>query len=234
MFWSRVCDDEVLAQRLPGPGVAQAWREWEIELVGRRPASARSHRRATSRRGAPLRPPSPSKLDRILGDAVPPARRKPPPPRDWPCGSAGRWCRPSWPNWLGRPHKQDARLKAEQPGSIHKLRIAARRIRSGARGVQAPPSTGLCLGPLGEELRWLGQNPCREARDAQVLRERLLLPRGIRASRTGPWPRPESDRRRAEILPTDPGWSRRCCALDSERYFRLLDALDELLRVHAV
>src|SRR3954454_7254924 len=30
---AQVCDDEVTAERLPGPGVAQAWREWEIELV---------------------------------------------------------------------------------------------------------------------------------------------------------------------------------------------------------
>ena len=69
------CDDEVLAERPEagrGPGVARVG-----DRAGRRrPGGARSHRRAASCRGRHAASVS-SKLERILGDAVPPARPKP-------------------------------------------------------------------------------------------------------------------------------------------------------------
>jgi hypothetical protein len=125
-----------------------------------------------------------------------------------------------------RLHKQDARLRTEQPGSIHKLRIAARRIRSALKTYKPLLAPGSAEA-VGEELRWLGQ-ALAEARDAQVLRERLRL---LVASEPpelvlGPvLNRIEEELRTAYRS----GLEQALRALDSERYFRLLDALDQLV-----
>ncbi len=62
-------------------------------------------------------------------------------------------------------------LRAGDQEGVHKLRIAARRLRS-ALATYAPVLTGDRPARLGEELRWLG-SVLAEARDAQVLRDRL-------------------------------------------------------------
>lgn len=84
----QVCDDEVLAERLPGPGVAQAWREWEIELVDGdlRVLDAIAERLLAA--GA-TSPTVSSKLDRTLGDALH-LEDASAPPRKWPAAAPVR------------------------------------------------------------------------------------------------------------------------------------------------
>lgn len=220
----QVCDDEVLAERLPGPGVAQAWREWEIELVDGdlRVLDAIAERLLAA--GA-TSPTVSSKLDRTLGDALPPGRRQRS-TKEVARGSAGEVMQAQLAELTDRLHKQDARLRTEQPGSIHKLRIAARRIRSALKTYKPLLAPGSAEA-VGEELRWLGQ-ALAEARDAQVLRERLRL---LVASEPpelvlGPVLNRIDDELRAAYRS---GLEQALRVLDSERYFRLLDALDELV-----
>ena len=220
-----VCDDEVLAERLPGPdGAGQTWREWEIELVDGDPGILEAIAERLLAVGA-TRASVSSKLDRILGDAVPPARPKPS-TKGLARGSAGEVVHAQLAVLTDRLHKQDARLRAEQPGSIHKLRIAARRIRSALKTYKPLLAPGSAEA-VAEELRWLGQT-LAEARDAQVLRERLRL---LVASEPpelvlGPvLNRIEEELRTAYRS----GLEQALRALDSERYFRLLDALDQLV-----
>jgi CHAD domain-containing protein len=106
------------------------------------------------------------------------------------------------------------------------MRIAARSIRS-ALTTYAPLLDSEATDAVRDELRWLGQ-VLSEARDAQVLRERLValladepdeLVLGPVASLI------DDDLRRNECA----GNEQARAALDSPRYYRLLDALDGLI-----
>ena len=221
---ARVCDDEVQADRLLGRAEVQEWREWEVELVdGPTCLLAAVEERVLATGGTPGS--ASSKLARALGDVAPQA---PVAPSDKKLarGSAGHLVLSHVAAQTERLLKQDMRVRADQPDSIHRLRIAARRTRSALttyRPVLAPGSATT----LTEELRWLGQ-VLSEARDAQVMRERLEL---LVASEPpelvlGPVASRIDDDLRAAYRA---GREHALAALDSERYFRLLDSLDELV-----
>ena len=151
---AEVCDDRVHAERLHPPVQVQDWREWEVELVD----GDRSVLDAVEQRllDAGARPSSSgSKLLRCLGDAVPPAPAAPS-RKQLSRGSAAEVLRAYLAEQVAELHRQDGRLRADLPGSVHKLRIAARRLRAARKSYQPlfePGSTEA----LGEELRWLGQ-----------------------------------------------------------------------------
>ncbi|WP_380161202.1 CHAD domain-containing protein [Kineococcus sp. R86509] len=124
---------------------------------------------------------------------------------------------------------QDARVRADEPDSVHKMRVATRRLRSALRTFQ--PLLGAPTKPLRDELRWLAAELGR-ARDAEVLRDRLVqavasldvTPEDPAATGAVPqWVAEQlgSDYRRAhdQVL----------LELDSERYQRLLDTLQEFV-----
>ncbi len=123
-------------------------------------------------------------------------------------------------------HAQHARLRADDPGAVHKLRVAARRLRSALKTyahLLASPEAGA----VGDELRWLGHT-LGEARDAQVLRERwrLLLVDEPAELRAGPAiARVDDDLGVSERA----GREQAVRALDGERFVRLMEALDELV-----
>ena len=123
-------------------------------------------------------------------------------------------------------HAQDAGVRAGRAESVHRLRIAARRLRSALTSF-APLLDRAATDPVREELRWLGES-LAQARDAQVLREHLTrviaeeppeLVVGSVATRI--------DDQLSAAYQT--GRERALEALDSERYLRMLDALDELI-----
>ena len=62
-------------------------------------------------------------------------------------------------------------VRAGEPESVHRMRIAARRMRS-ALVTYRPLLVREVVEPLREELRWLGQ-ALSQARDAKVLRSHL-------------------------------------------------------------
>ncbi|WP_432524980.1 CHAD domain-containing protein [Kineococcus sp. SYSU DK006] len=128
---------------------------------------------------------------------------------------------------------QDPRVRRDEPDSIHKMRVATRRLRSALRTFQ--PLLSAPTKPLRDELRWLAAE-LGAARDAEVLRDRL-----VRAVATLEVP--------VEEQPADPAATGAVPALvadqlgsayreahdrvlgelDSERYQRLLDALQDLV-----
>jgi CHAD domain-containing protein len=121
--------------------------------------------------------------------------------------------------------RQDVGLRADEADSVHALRIAARRMRAALktyRPLFEPTSTD----EIGAELRWLGQS-LSEARDAQVLRERLHVLVGDEAPELVLGPvasRIDDELRAAQRTGRDEALR----TLDSERYHRLLGSLDQL------
>ncbi|MBB2901740.1 CHAD domain-containing protein [Kineococcus radiotolerans] len=128
---------------------------------------------------------------------------------------------------------QDPRVRSDEPDSIHKMRVATRRLRSALRTFQ--PLLARSTKPLRDELRWLAAE-LGAARDAEVLRDRLV--RSVATLDVAP-----------ELQPADPAAAgavpalvadqlgrayrtahdRVLAELDSERYQSLLDDLQDLV-----
>jgi CHAD domain-containing protein len=222
---AQVCDDRVHAERLHPPDQVQDWREWEVELVdGDQTVLDRVEQRLLDAGAGPTS--STSKLFRCLGEAVPPARttlsRK-----QLSRASAAQVLIAYLSEQVAELHRQDGRLRADSPGSVHKLRIAARRVRSALKTYRPLFEPG-ATDEVGDELRWLG-SALGDARDAQVLRERLHLMVAAEPPELvlGPVLTRIDDELRT--VQRD-GREQAVRSLGSERYFRLLDALDELVQ----
>src|SRR4051794_6222727 len=230
---ARLCDDHVRTERLQGPARVQSWRDWTVELVEGEPALLDRVEQRLLAGGAAAPATVASELARSLGEDVPaPDRRSGSRSsrkrsRDkLSQGSAALVVRTQLAAQIAELHAQDARLRADEPGSVHKLRIAARRLRAALKTYTPLFAPGVA-DPVCDELRWLGQM-LAPARDAQVLREHL------HASVTseppelvlGPVLRRIDDELRTAARK---GRDQALQALDSERYFRLLDALDEFV-----
>jgi CHAD domain-containing protein len=127
---------------------------------------------------------------------------------------------------VDRLHEQDARFRAGLPESVHRLRIAARTLRS-ALTTFGPVLDRPATDPVREELRWLGQE-LAPARDAQVLREHLIELTATEPPELvmGPVATRIDDELGADH---ESGLAKADEAINSERYLQLLDTLDELL-----
>ncbi|MCQ4081916.1 CYTH and CHAD domain-containing protein [Streptomyces sp. RB6PN25] len=222
--------DHVTAELLEGADgegePVQHWTETEVELVGGGPelldaieerlAAAGLHRSA-----------SPSKLARALGDRLTdtaPSPAPPPPARPETAGDAV----------LAYLHKQvraitelDPAVRRDEPDSVHRMRVATRRLRSALR-TYARELDRSVTGPVADELKWLAGVLGAE-RDREVLAARLAdrvaeledglatdevtgrLRQGVEAA--------SHSRARAALLRE----------LRGDRYCALLDSLDALL-----
>ena len=219
-----VCDDRVRAQRLDTSGPEQTWREWEVELADGSESLLDDVEQHLLAAGAAPAEVS-SKLGRTLG-TLPPAAPAPPSKKELRRGTVGLLLVAHLTEHTARLHEQDAGVRAGRPESVHRLRIAARRLRSALTSF-APVLDRAVTDPLRTELRWLGES-LGQARDAQVMREHLTqlvaqeppeLVIGSIAVRI-------DDELSAAY---QSGRERALEALESERYLRLLDALDELV-----
>jgi CHAD domain-containing protein len=224
---AQVCDDEVHAERLRGPAQVGDWREWEVELVDGDAGLLDRVEQCLLAAGASAASVS-SKLRRILGEMAPQAPQGRPTRKKLSGGDAAQLVAAHLAEHLEALQEQDARLRAERPGSVHKLRIAARRLRSALKTYRplltTDSATSVAL--VGEELRWLGQ-VLSSARDAQVMRERLHLLVAAEPPELvlGPVAQRIDDDLSAAF---QAGRDAALQALSSERYYRLLDALDDL------
>lgn len=216
---AEVADDHVTAT-VEG-AEPESWREWEVELVGGDDVLLADA--GDLLRSAGARPASgPSKLARALGDRVP---------------AGGEWELPAKPRTsdlfrayaaaqVRAIHERDPEVRRDLPDSIHKFRVATRRLRS-ALATYRPVVDREVGDQLREELKWLA-GEFGTARDAEVQREHFAeqvaaqppeLVMGRVAGRIDDHLRAVYKQGRADSL----------AALESERYFRLLDALDELI-----
>ena len=218
---AEVCDDVVDAQ-LTGADEATSWREWEVELVEGDETLLLAAVDVLASVGA-TRAERASKVGRVL-EPVLAEHASPAPAAGLKKSRAGAVVWQHLATHVARLHEYDPAVRADEPDAVHQMRVATRRLRS-ALTTFGPLLERDVTGPLKEELKGLGQ-VLGEARDAEVLRDRLsdTLADLDPAVVVGPV------RRR---LQAEDGYRAAYVALlvylDSERYVRLLDALDSLL-----
>ena len=216
-------DDRVESRILLEPAGSAAWREWEIELVdGQRKLLDAADTVIALQGHQPAE--LPSKLARALGDRYPAESPSPPRPR-----------RKGPASWLllSYLHEQVEVLKTHDPGvredapdAVHQLRVAARRMRSVLSSFRNLTDKGTAE-LLRGELQWLA-GTVGKARDLEVMRTHLT--ELIRAEPPhliiGPVEDHLMDQLGAEY---EAALADGLAALESDRYFRLLDALDGFL-----
>lgn len=216
-------DDRVESTILLEPVEAAVWREWEIELVdGRRKLldAAETVLASLGHRPAKL----PSKLARALGNRYP--ADGPPVPSPGGKGPASAVLLAVMHEQVEALKKHDLGVRQETPEAVHQLRVAARRMRSVlASFLKLTDKATAQL--LREELQWLA-GTAGEARDLEVMRAHLNEELDAEPSDlvTGHAKQHLEDTLGGAY---EAALAEGQAALDSDRYFRLLDALDSFL-----
>jgi CHAD domain-containing protein len=145
---------------------------------------------------------------------------------DIPAGSAGAAVLAYLREQVGRLKTFDPLVRADEPDSVHQMRVTARRLRSTLQsfGQLIPQSqTAQLVG----DLKWLGV-VLGTARDAEVLADRLE--RSVRETPPELVLGPVQARIRKHFAPVQADARKAVlAALDSARYAALVKALDELL-----
>lgn len=223
---AEIAVDKVAAQTMGASTTLSSWNELEIELTGGRPQLLRAAAKRLRRSG--LRPAGrAAKLERALAVDTRPSLTSAPSG-----GPAARRRRAGDVVWayLGaqasRLKALDAAVRRDEPDAVHQMRVTTRRLRAVLQAfptvVPQPATAGLL-----DDLRWLGQ-VLGGARDAEVLEqhfhtaladlptELVIGPADARVTRHFA---PEHAAARTAVQR----------ALDSGRYFRLLDDLDRLV-----
>jgi CHAD domain-containing protein len=219
---AEVVADSVTAETFGESTTLTRWNEVEVELAEGGPALLRAADKRLRRSGL-SRSRHASKLEAALAGRLP---RPAPEPALTAESTAGDAVLAYVRTQVDELLSWDPRVRRDQPDAVHRMRVAARRLRStlqSFRRVLTPHETR----PLIEDLRWLGTLLGR-ARDGEVLAEHLIatledvlaeLTIGpVRARVLGHYA-PEQAAARESLLD----------ALGSERYLALLDGLDRLL-----
>ena len=194
-------------------GAEQRWQEVEVELVDGGPRVLKAVERELLAAGAT---PSagPSKLARALGDRLPapkPSKKINP--------------------VLAYAREQRDAIAANDPGvrhgdaeSVHKMRVATRRLRSTLKTFKRSFAAELAR-RVGPELKWLAQQ-LGEVRDGQVLSHKLLAA----VEREGTAFAPVAQRIREHLdAKVERGREALAGDLNGRRYLALLDAIDVLV-----
>lgn len=217
------CDDRVESEAPIGEGLLQFWREWEIELLRGSEdilAAADDLLAAVGVNRAEVQ----SKLARALGPAHPTTKK--PLKRPKRKGPAGKVLLAYLQNHVDALKAVDPAVREDAPDSVHQLRVSARRMRS-ALATYRKLTDADTANRLREELQWLAGEVGR-ARDIEVMRDRLkalcaaepadllMGPVVLRITESS-----ASQYRKARAAGLE--------AMSSQRYFRLLDALDAFL-----
>jgi CHAD domain-containing protein len=218
---AEVVADDVAAQTLGESTTLSRWSEIEVGLTGGSPELLRAAGKRL--RGGGLRPAGHvGELERALAveqPAVRPGHR-----RD--CRSAGEVVLGYLGEQAARLESLDPAVRGDEPDAVHQMRVTTRRLRSTLASFTAV-LPGAAARRLQDDLKWLGEVLGR-ARDCEVLGEQL---------------RAELDRTPVELV-LGPAKARVQAhfasreaaargavleAMDSPRYFGLLDELDRLL-----
>ncbi|GAA4234482.1 CHAD domain-containing protein [Streptosporangium album] len=214
-----IADDRVKGTVFGAEPHVERWREVEAELVeGDEKLLRKVGRRLVKAGAAPAG--SASKLARLLNAVAP----VPGPPRAATRpGSAGELVM----NYLSAQADallaQDPRVRQAEEDAVHQMRVASRRLRSALKSF-ASVIEG--TDPLQEELKWLGQI-LGEVRDLEVVRERFA--RRLDSLDGELIVGPVRARLSSDLLDAEhEAYDRIREMLGGERYFALLDALDDL------
>jgi CHAD domain-containing protein len=214
--------DEVSAETLGESTTISSWEEVEVELTGggRKLLDAADER---LRRSGLRRARRSAKLERALTGQIPGPGHHHQLTRHSPAGDVLlAYLRTQ----VDVVTSMDPMVRRDEPDSVHQMRVATRRLRSTLQAFEKVLRRRDTRW-LGEELKWLG-GVLGEARDAEVLDARLegrvretpaeLLPGPVQARIRGHFAALEAAARTSLLE-----------ALDSQRYFALLDELDKLL-----
>uniref|UniRef100_A0AAU2VV76 CYTH and CHAD domain-containing protein n=1 Tax=Streptomyces sp. NBC_00008 TaxID=2903610 RepID=A0AAU2VV76_9ACTN len=220
---AEVSVDRVRAERLHDGSARTAWTEIEVELADDGdPAFLDAVERRLRKAG--VRPSaSPSKLARALAETGP--KRKPAGERPRP-HTAGDHVLAYVRHQITAIVALDPAVRRGLPDSVHRMRVATRRLRSAFRTYRRILDRTV-TGPVADELKWLAAELGVD-RDQEVLDERLRtrldgLPRTLVLG-------PVRGRLRIWSVARRTGSRRRTVAvLDGSRYLTLLEALDALL-----
>lgn len=222
-----VVDDRVVAHRTGGQ--AERWREVEVELVEGDRALLDAVVAGLLARGA--RPAaSQSKLARILAAdlAAPPAGARPAPRAEAPAPprTAGEVVLAYLAAQVAEVIDRDPQVRLDLPDAVHRMRVAVRRLRATLATYRRLLDED-SVAPLRAELRWWGR-VLGAARDAEVLRERLLTELADLRSDDGSGS--GGERLRAALdLELATARAALLAELDGPRYLALLDALATLV-----
>jgi CHAD domain-containing protein len=224
---AEAADDVVTASSHAGAGSADlvAWREWEIELVDG-PAELMDAADGLIRGAGATPSPFPSKLAQALDRRLTRLPGRPEFGSFTPTSKARDVVHAHLTEQVGAIIEWDPKVRTDEYDAVHKMRVATRRLRS-ALATFRPLLDRSQTDPLRDELKWIATE-LGGARDAEVLRERLLkqiaaepdeLVLGPIASRISTELQADHQKAHAELVES----------LDSARYFRLLDLLDALV-----
>ncbi|HEY0719230.1 MAG TPA: CYTH and CHAD domain-containing protein, partial [Streptosporangiaceae bacterium] len=218
---AEVVADEVSAQTLGESTTISSWREVEVELTGGDRQLLRAADKRLRRGG--LQPAGRmAKLERALAGALPAADDRQQPGR----GTAAATVLDYVTGQAEQLKALDPAVRRDEPDSVHQMRVTTRRLRSTLQSFGKILPTADTK-HLAEELRWLG-HVLGEARDHEVLSGRIEaqlhqapveLVMGPVQARIREHFAPLAGQSRQAVLET----------LDSERYFALLDELDQLV-----
>ncbi|GAB3273106.1 CYTH and CHAD domain-containing protein [Sinomonas notoginsengisoli] len=216
-------DDHVESEAPLDAGLLQSWREWEIELVDGAPELLEAVDALLADAGVtPAH--APSKLARALGPAYPWGREpKPTPKRKGPAGTVLLAYAKKQTDALKRV---DPRVRLDELDAVHQLRVAARRMRSVLTTYRKFIDTSTA-DHLRQELKWMA-GTVGQARDVEVTRERLKDMTAAEPSDLlmGPVAQRIEEESGARYRQAHASGLE---AMDSVRYFRLLDAIDAFL-----
>ncbi|MGY3316908.1 CYTH and CHAD domain-containing protein [Arthrobacter sp. TE12232] len=216
-------DDRVEAQTFLTPAERSRWREWEIELVdGTRQLLADADD-VLAADGVPVAA-LPSKLARALGSNVPVSPAAVPDPRRH--GPASDVLLLYLAQQVQALKEHDPGVRTDEPDAVHQLRVAARRLRSALASFRKLMDATTPRF-LRAELQWLA-GAVGEARDTEVMRARLkdLMSAEPAELLMGPVAQQIEENLGATYHQAHAAG---LAALDSDRYFRLLDSLDALI-----
>ncbi len=218
---AEVAADDVSAQTLGDATTVSRWHEVEVELTGGDRRLLKAADKMLRRDG--LRPAGRSaKLERALGVQAPAPERCEPSPS----APAGLVVLAYLRAQAGTLKSLDPMARRDEPDAVHQMRVATRRLRGTLRSfgqvLRREDTQGLA-----DSLKWLGAE-LGKARDAEVLAEHMQA--GLRQMPAEQVIGPVQARvqghfaaaraaARTELL----------AALDSARYFSLLDEMDRLL-----
>ncbi len=219
---AEVASDHVTARAVGDPARQSQWHEVEVELTGGDRHTLAAADRLLRRDGL-SRAGQSAKLARALGLPEPEPGPRPSLRRSAPAGDViTGYLRAQ----LGALKVLDPMVRGDEPDSVHQMRTTARRLRSTLQSFDQF-FTRSATEPLAAELRWFG-TVLGEARDAEVLAAHLAehvsqIPAGqvvgpVMARVRGHFARLGADAQ-AGVLE----------ALDSPRYFALLDQLDQVV-----
>ncbi|NUQ97122.1 MAG: CYTH and CHAD domain-containing protein [Streptomyces sp.] len=218
--------DEVRAESLRGTTTLAAWTEMEVELADDADPALMEVVDKTLRKNGIDRAAHPSKLARALeqtgvgGPRLPDTRAEAVVP-----GSAGDDVLRYLDEQVQALVRLDPAVRRDVPDSVHKMRVACRRLRSTLRSYRSVLDREV-TDPIRDDLKWLGGELGAE-RDQEVLMERLgarieALPAelvlGPVAARLKAW----------NVANTDEARRRTLEALHTPRYLALLDSLAAL------